>query len=637
MKRITIYLVLLTLLAAVVLWSCSGAANDPPAVSETQTFSEPEATGSDEPLSEEPGSEADEESSEELQAPEPELPKAYYNAAAGKKYSVSAPAYRYDSFGDFNDAEGKSPRYKLTDGNVASNGASDYIGGYGAGKISILIDLEKAYYLNKIDADVHGGQWGISDPSAIKMTVFTSSDDSRYTERGTVSPSLGNASVSDNGEWKYSLFELPLKDVRARYIRIDITSPDHIWISELHAYGAPEKPERNSDIAKIYIETIGGDRAHRSSYHGCRIVVYDPTGTYQLIDDPNAQIKIRGNSTSSGAKQPYNIKFENKQNLLGMGNSKKWYLLANMYDKTQIRNKLAFTLAQEIGMDYVQNSTFAELYFNGEYRGLYQLCESIGVGNARVDIDIGKNEFLFEYEPWPQYSNEEWITTPRYNIILGFNDPDSPTEEQRAYLEDFFAKAEKAIASHDYDSICEYIDVQSFVDAFIVQEFFKQVDYATSSTRFYIKDGKLYEGPVWDFDLSSGNCSSSYYKSYNNVNTTGLSWQGDYCYGIWNARLFKCKEIEDMVKSRFRELQPLLVNVYKDNEIGKNLIDFLLEEYRADIDRNYLCWSTSAVYSELEKIPENGTYDAEIDYLRSWLENRNAWMCERYGINEETN
>ena len=75
------------------------------------------------------------------------------------------------------------------------------------------------------------------------------------------------------------------------------------------------------------------------------------------------------------------------------------------------------------------------------------------------------------------------------------------------------------------EEIRKYLDIESFVDAFIVQEFFKQVDYATSSTRFYIKDGKLYEGPVWDFDLSSGNCSSSYYKSYNNVNTTGLSWQ----------------------------------------------------------------------------------------------------------------
>ena len=30
-------------------------------------------------------------------------------------------------------------------------------------------------------------------------------------------------------------------------------------------------------------------------------------------------------------------------------------------------------------------------------------------------------------------------------------------------------------------------------------------DIGFSSTRFYIKNGKLYAGPLWDLDLSSGN------------------------------------------------------------------------------------------------------------------------------------
>ncbi len=628
MKRKITILILFCMLISVIVCSCSGS----PAL-EAESADSASAASSGAELSEDASSQA-EESSEEASEDPPELPRIYYNIAAGKKYTVSAAAYRTDSFGDFNDAEGKSPRYKLTDGGTASNGASELIGGYSVEKITIVIDLENICNIDKIDADIHGGQWGISDPDKIKMTVYTSTDNSKFTERGTISPSLGNAAVTDNGGWKYSLFALELNGARARYIRIDLTSPDHIWCSEIRAFGNSENSEiAKSDIGKIFIETENGDRVHRSAYHSCRIVAYDPTGRYRLIDDSNGQVKIRGNSTSSGAKQPYNIKFETKQNVFGLGNSKKWYLLANMYDKTQLRNALAYTLAQEIGMDYVQNSVFVELYLNGEYRGLYQLCESIGTGGSRVDLDVENNEFLFEYEPWPQYSNPEWFVTPRYNIILGFNDPEYPTAEQRAYLDEFFTNAEKAIASSDYDEICKYIDVGSFVDAFIVQEFFKQVDYATSSTRFYIKDGLLYEGPVWDFDLSSGNCSSSYYTSYNNVNTTGLSWQGDYCYGIWNGRLFRCEKIYEMVKERYKELQPLLINVYKDNEIGKNLIDSMLDTYRADIDRNYTLWSTSEVYSVLEKIPENGTYDAEIAYLRDWLEKRNAWMCERYGIN----
>ena len=635
MKAKTVYLILFCMLISLFAGACA-AKN--PEETESADVSEAPYTPSAETSSQE-SSETDEEiseeTSEEIPAEKPDLPTVFCNIAMGKKYTVATDAYRADDFGDFEDTEGKTPRYKLTDGQIASNGNSVSIGGYSVNRISVVIDLESVCGLQKVDADIYGGQWGISTPDKIRMTVYTSPDDIKYTERGTISPSLGNASISDKGEWKYSLFELALDDIEARYIRVDITSPDHIWTSEIRVFGTPGEEVEISKISKIYIETIGGDRVHRSSYHGCRIVVYDPSGKSQFIDDPNGQIKIRGNSTSSGAKQPYNIKFETKQNVLGLGNAKKWYLLANMYDKTQLRNKLAFTLAREIGMAYVQNSTFVELYLNGDYRGIYQICESIGVGSTRVDLDTESNEFLLEFEPWPQYSNPEWIVTPRYNITLGFNDPESPTEEQRKYIEDFFAKAEKAIASYNFEEISKYLDIESFVDAFIVQEFFKQVDYATSSTRFYIKDGKLYEGPVWDFDLSSGNCSSSYYKSYNNVNTTGLSWQGDYCYGIWTGRLFRCKEFETLVKERYKELQPLIINVYKDNEIGKNLIDSLLDEFRDDIDRNYAVWSTKAVYSELEKIPEDGTYDSEIAYLRDWLENRNAWMCERYGINAD--
>ena len=635
MKTKTIYLILFCILLSLFAGACAPNGPEMPESAEASGVSEITSEESSAEEVSEPGEESSEEPSEEVSVERSELPNVYYDVAAGKKYTVTSSAYRTDGFGDFDDEEGKSPRYKLTDGQVASSGDSTSIGGYSAKKISIVIDLESVCCLKNINADIYGGKWGISTPDKIKMTVYTSTDDVKYTERGTISPSLGNASISDVGEWKYSLFELKLNDINARYIRVDITSPDHIWTSEIKAIGSPGEDAELTNISKIYIETIGGDRVHRSSYHGCRIVVYDPSGKSQFIDDPNGEIKVRGNSTSSGAKQPYNIKFESKQNVLGLGNARKWYLLANMYDKTQLRNILAFTLAQEIGMAYVQNSTFAELYLNGEYRGIYQVCESIGVGSARVDLDTEANEFLLEFEPWPQYSNPEWIVTPRYHITLGFNDPESPTEEQRKYIEDFFDKAEKAIAASDFEEISKYLDIQSFVDAFIVQEFFKQVDYATSSTRFYIKDGKLYEGPVWDFDLSSGNCSSTYYTGYNNVSTTGLSWQGDYCYGIWNSRLFRCKEFERLVKERYKELQPLIVNVYKDNEIGKNLIDSLLEEFRDDIDRNYTVWSTKAVYSELEKIPEDGTYDSEIAYLRNWLENRNAWMCERYGINAD--
>ena len=382
-------------------------------------------------------------------------------------------------------------------------------------------------------------------------------------------------------------------------------------------------------IPAVWIVTAPDADITRKEYIDCDIAVVDPTGTYGTVSDLNATIKVRGNSSSQGEKKPYNFKFSSKQELLGLGKGKKWALLANMYDKTQLRNLLAFGLANDIGMPYVQQSAFVEVYLNGEYRGLYQLCEPIDVDETKVDIDKDGNEALLEIEPRPGYSNEKWMRSPNYDLLLGFNEPEVPTDAQRAYYKDFLGKAEAAMASGDYAQLCSYVDVESFANAYIVQELFKQVDYATTSTRFYIKGDKLYEGPVWDFDLSSGNCSTSLYPEYNNKGTTGLSWQGIHCVGLWNQYLFQYDGFQQLVRDRLTELQPVIVNLYQDNELGRSRIDAWLDEYRPDIDRNNELWSPSVKYNAYEHKPV-GTYDGEIEFLRDWLKNRNQWLLDYY-------
>jgi len=383
-------------------------------------------------------------------------------------------------------------------------------------------------------------------------------------------------------------------------------------------------------IPAVCIATAPDAAITRDEYIDCAIAVVDPTGTYDKVSDVNCTIKVRGNSTSRGEKKPYNFKFSSKQELLGLGKGKKWALLSNMYDKTQLRNLLSFNFAHDIGMDYVQQSTFVDVYLNGEYRGVYQLCEPVDVDKTKVDIDEDGNEALLEIEPRAGYSNDHWITSPHYGLLLGFNAPEDPTDEQRAYYKEFLGKAEKAMASGDYAKLCEYVDVESFANAYIVQELFKQVDYTTSSTRFYIKEDKLYEGPVWDFDLSSGNCSSYYYPEYNNKGTTGLSWQGIHCVGLWNQYLFKFDEFRQLVSDRLTELQPIIVNLYEDNELGRSRIDAWLDEYREDIDRNNELWPTDVKDNAYEHSPVDGTYDGEIEFLRDWLKNRNQWLVDHY-------
>ena len=588
---------------------------------------EPSDALSDEP-SDDPSSEPSEDSSEQSEDSQPDPPApTQSNVLLGRKYTVGGSGYRTDSYGDFNDAAGNSCRYRLTDGQQAESGASEAIAGYNAEKISFYFDLGEEMELLEWSTDLWGGQWGIGTPDQCTVSVYWSVDGKKYNLADSATPA-SNA-ISTVGDFKKGAISRSFKEpVSARYIRVDYNCKSFVWTSELQLIGKEQASDKA--IPRVNIITLNQDRVHKSAYHQCTLQIVDPSGEYKTILDSNAQIKVRGNSTSSGAKQPYNIKFESKQNVLGMGSCKKWYLLANMYDKTQLRNKLSFDLADDIGMAYVQQSTFVRVFLNGEYRGIYQLCESIGTGDSRVDINPNKNEFLLEFEPWPNYANDNWIRSTNYNILLGFNEPDVPTDAQRAWLKEFFRKAESAISSRNITEIEKYLDVDSFIDAFLVEEFFKEVDYQTSSTRFYIKDGTWYAGPVWDFDLSAGNCSSSYYTGYNNVGGSGNSWEGFYCMGLWNSYLFKTKEIKERTVARFKEIQPYIVNLYQDNELGKCKIDALLERFRDEIDLNYTVWSTSEIYSDLERIPSDGTYDGEITYLKKWLKNRNEWLLNAF-------
>ncbi|MBE6541386.1 MAG: hypothetical protein E7672_02945 [Ruminococcaceae bacterium] len=392
--------------------------------------------------------------------------------------------------------------------------------------------------------------------------------------------------------------------------------------------GQTEPPASKSLSPQIYITV--NDTVNRTKYIPCTVTVHDPTGVYDDIFDTESTIKIRGHSTSSGVKSPYNIKFSSKLNLLGLGEGKKWNMLANLYDKTQLRNILAYSFAQDVGIEYTSNSRFAEVYVNGVYSGLYQICEPVAVGKTRVDINIDDNDFLLEVEPYEGYSNDYCLITPHYNIILGYNEPEAPTYEQRQWLYSFITNVEDAIMSGDYNRVIEYVDVESVARNYIVQELFKNVDYFQSSTRFYVKDNKLYEGPVWDFDLSMGNCSKSYYPAYNNVDTSGNSYEGIYNVTLYNKQLFAYEEFRNLVCELYEKLQPLIINLYRDNELGQCMIDRLLDVYGNDIDRNNTLWTTTAVFNIYEHNPVDGTYEGEIKYLKNWLEERNKWLYDYY-------
>lgn len=144
-----------------------------------------------------------------------------------------------------------------------------------------------------------------------------------------------------------------------------------------------------STLPVVYINTEGGQAiTSKEKYIDAEMVVQG-NETYNSkttkLYSGATEIRGRGNSTWGQPKKPYRLKLDKKTDLLGMGKSKHWVLLANYLDESLQRNALAYNLSGAMGMEQMA-TVFVDVVLNGDYVGNYQLCENIRVDPTRVDI-----------------------------------------------------------------------------------------------------------------------------------------------------------------------------------------------------------------------------------------------------------
>lgn len=134
-------------------------------------------------------------------------------------------------------------------------------------------------------------------------------------------------------------------------------------------------------------------------YEDCKITIEDPSANV-LLDSVEAQVKVRGNWTTTYEKKGFRIKFAEKQNLLGLNDGaemKNWVLLAEYKDASMLRNKTALVIANEILSEdgyYATDAEFVEVYINDEYWGVYLLCEYQQVDENRVDVFEPEEDYM---------------------------------------------------------------------------------------------------------------------------------------------------------------------------------------------------------------------------------------------------
>lgn len=296
-------------------------------------------------------------------------------------------------------------------------------------------------------------------------------------------------------------------------------SEEKIYQISYTAWGRQRSKEivflRSENIAAMYISTQSGsmDFIHKEKGNqesGC-LALYLPDGTLAYSGEISS-IQGHGNSTWTGyEKKPYSIHLTETADLLGLGSAQNWILLANARDPSQMRNKVIYDFAEQVGMQYTPGSDWVDLYVNGEYAGLYLLSERNEVHPERVDISA-EGSFLVSMEMQKRImaQNYPYISTAS-NQYLRVHYPDDPTPSQLKRMEETWQSLENAILAQDgtdprtEKSWQEPIDMDSWVKKYLLEEIFGNADACYLSQFFYCNgEGKLYAGPAWDYDLSMG-------------------------------------------------------------------------------------------------------------------------------------
>jgi hypothetical protein len=327
----------------------------------------------------------------------------------------------------------------------------------------------------------------------------------------------------------------------------------------------------------------------------------------------NLRIRGRGNSTWNFSKKPYQIKFENKENVLGMPKDKEWILLANYTDKTMLRNEVAFDLSRFSNLDWTPESRFVELFINNEYLGVYQVTQKVEESLNR--FNIGVDGYLLEVDQLPRLDPDD-VYFETNNYLFNIKEPNLDFgDNQYNIIKNYIELAENILLGTNFmdpiEGYSKYIDVDSFVDWYLINEITKNNDAIFYSSVYmnYIPGDKLKMGPVWDYDISLGNIN------YNGNETTDGFWIKN---ATWYSRLFEDPNFVAKVKSRFNYF-------YINRGLFQQQVDLnslLLNESQ---ERNFYKWPILGAYVW----PNNvffSTYNEEVIYLKEWLNERFDWF-----------
>ncbi|MBQ8288748.1 MAG: CotH kinase family protein [Clostridia bacterium] len=378
-------------------------------------------------------------------------------------------------------------------------------------------------------------------------------------------------------------------------------------------------------VISITTQTLR-DVTSRTEYIDGTIEITGCAKRYAL-DEMAMEIRGRGNSSWNMEKKSYRLRLSRKQNLLGLGKDaeQSWVLLANHADQSLLRNHITMEFARKLAdIAFMPASQSVDLYLNGEYRGVYLLCEQIEVDSDRVNISENPESLQTGYLiEMTHYAEDPKFTVGGilYEIKNDLSTSETLRTEQTVYIRSLIQRCYTAVQRGDEALVRALIDVESVVDTYIVEELFKNKDDGWDSFYMYYDAGKerevLHFGPIWDFDLTGGNTDSG------GELYEGL-WAGvSECItdNFWYIQLMEQEWFRNLVKERWNELK---------SEIDKIPSSIIAEAdaHTAAYERNFEKWPIFGhwINQQPPAIMALTSYTEHYRYYAVWMQNRIAWL-----------
>lgn len=393
-------------------------------------------------------------------------------------------------------------------------------------------------------------------------------------------------------------------------------------------------------------------------------------GTLQLINNGNGRvntpndtptgydgylgIELRGSTSKDFfPKKPYGFELwadttgkSQKIAFLGMPEESDWVLNASYNDKTFMRDALTYDISNRMGR-YSTRTRYCEITLNGRYDGLYLVMEKIKRDKNRVNISSIKTTdstgdaltggYILKIDKVngsPAWSWKNTIGTPSVLFQVEYPKYADLTSKQLTYIKGWMTTFEKELYANtalDKDAAWRnMIDMDSFIDYFILTELTKNIDGYRLSTYFYkdkdSKDARLKMGPAWDYNLAYGN--ADYYEGYK---TTGWQYQinalasptGDiYLSPFWWSKLVQDEDFRTKASTRWGELRKSILSTDRINQ----WVDSTATIIAPAVARNFKRWPGVLGTKVWPNYYVGTTFQDELNFMKDWIRSRCLWL-----------